>query len=199
MGSPQSVSPGDGSLLSGRTRVDVSESAAGNAVSLTLHAGSAVKGVIRLDGSTEKADWLPQLAMFLRPLGETPQTGSSPLRAQIEPNGAFEVSDVADDSYAPVFIYLPDDYYVKQVQAASQDVLRSGLAIRNGVSDPLSIVRSVRTAAESKAWWRMARRDGTGGARGGRSIGNGEFLSPRHGGSEWSFLGPRHGARSLST
>jgi 5-hydroxyisourate hydrolase-like protein (transthyretin family) len=126
----------DGTQLSGRTRLDVSESATANIVSITLRRGASIKGVIRLDDASTKVDWFPQLALFLRPAGD------SSLRADIQADGSFEVRDVADDTYLSTFVYLPEDYYVKSVHAGSQDVLRSGLIVQNGLSEPLSIVLS---------------------------------------------------------
>jgi hypothetical protein len=74
-------------------------------------------------------------------MGDSPQPASS-LRALVQPDGAFEVSDVPDDTYGFTFIYLPEDYYVKSARVANRDALRSGFATQDGLAEPVSIVLS---------------------------------------------------------
>jgi hypothetical protein len=129
--------------------VDVSEASA-NSIGLALRRGTPVQGVIQLEdagaiesrAAAQKAGWMPDLALFLWPIGDTPRIGATAPRAKIQADGSFEVSDVADDTYQVRFISLPEDYYVKSVRTANQDVMRSGFTTQGGVSDPLTIVLS---------------------------------------------------------
>ena len=143
------ASGSDGAALSARARVEVSE-ASGNSISLALRRGTPVQGVIQLEdagtiqsaAAAQKAGWMPGLALFLWPTGDNPRMGAVTLRAKIQADGSFEVSDVPDDTYKVTFISLPEDYYVKSVRTANQDAMRSGFTSQGGFSDPLSIVLS---------------------------------------------------------
>jgi hypothetical protein len=128
----------DAKRYSARTPVQVGATNI-EGLQLTVRAGAAVNGVVRIEGRDYKhlagltvglSSWESGGIMF----------GPAPV-AQPEADGTFQMVDVNADRYSFRVTGLPDGYYVKSVRSGGVDVLSLGLEVASGVA-PLEVLIS---------------------------------------------------------